>query len=220
MDRNGLVYADLNLLEEPSPSRPPPPCQPQGFFKDSSAHLTVLKLLASGIIILTAAVIGLSIWVIYLRSFSSSKIQGSCNYLNIPNTTNSSSADPEPQNCPPQWKFHQGKCYLFSRGEKNWNESKADCTKKESSMLVIQDVRDLEFVQNTIFEGALFWIGLRAASLETAWTWVDHSPYNQLLFKITGNRNGEVCVQLSKKMAYSENCESEINWICQKNVSS
>ncbi|XP_038615598.1 killer cell lectin-like receptor subfamily B member 1 isoform X2 [Tachyglossus aculeatus] len=216
MDRNGLVYADLNFLEEPSPSRPPHPCQPQGSFQDSSAHLTVLKLLASGIIILIAAVIGLSTWVIYLRSFSSSKIQAGCNYLNNANTTNSSSADAEPQNCPSQWKFHQGKCYLFSRGEKNWAESQADCTEKESSMVLIQD----EFVQNTILTGAMFWIGLRASSSGTAWTWIDHSPYNQSLFAITGGPNVDFCVQLSKRGVYSDSCESEINWICQKNVSS
>uniref|UniRef100_A0A452HJY7 C-type lectin domain-containing protein n=1 Tax=Gopherus agassizii TaxID=38772 RepID=A0A452HJY7_9SAUR len=41
--------------------------------------------------------------------------------------------------CPMDWLSHRGKCYWFSKGNKDWNGSRDDCPRKKSHILVIQD---------------------------------------------------------------------------------
>ncbi|XP_065419948.1 killer cell lectin-like receptor subfamily F member 1 [Chrysemys picta bellii] len=83
--------------------------------------------------------------------------------------------------CPMDWLSHRGKCYWFSKGNKDWNGSRDDCPRKRSHILVIQDQDEMEFIQNITQGKYPVWIGLNVTSPEEKWTWVDGSILNQNL---------------------------------------
>ena len=45
--------------------------------------------------------------------------------------------------CPMHWKRIRDKCLYFSETSKPWNDSLADCSTRESSLLLIQDQEEL-----------------------------------------------------------------------------
>ncbi|XP_032997820.1 killer cell lectin-like receptor subfamily B member 1, partial [Lacerta agilis] len=45
--------------------------------------------------------------------------------------------------CPKQWQLHRNKCYWTSENFKTWDESKRDCSTRDSQLLVIQDKEEL-----------------------------------------------------------------------------
>ncbi|XP_030399433.1 LOW QUALITY PROTEIN: killer cell lectin-like receptor subfamily F member 1 [Gopherus evgoodei] len=118
--------------------------------------------------------------------------------------------------CPMDWLSHRGKCYWFSKGNKDWNGSRDDCPRKKSHILVIQDQDEMEFIQNVTQGKYPVWIGLNVTSPEEKWTWVDGSILNQTLFPVSGPAVRNSCGVIKGNQLRSEMCSAEFKWICQK----
>uniref|UniRef100_A0A452E1N6 C-type lectin domain-containing protein n=1 Tax=Capra hircus TaxID=9925 RepID=A0A452E1N6_CAPHI len=86
---------------------------------------------------------------------------------------------PVPLTCPMPWQQIRDKCLYFHEAFKPWNDSLADCSTRESSLLLIQDKEELRLIQNLINkEGMLFWVGLNFTLPEKKWKWINGSFLN------------------------------------------
>ncbi|XP_073861989.1 killer cell lectin-like receptor subfamily B member 1 isoform X4 [Macaca fascicularis] len=97
---------------------------------------------------------------------------------------------PDLLNCPIYWQQVQEKCLLFSHTVNPWNNSLADCSTKESSLLLIQDKDELTRTQNLIHDKAIsFWIGLNFSLSEKNWKWINGSflSSNEIVLGATGD---------------------------------
>ncbi|KAG8505771.1 Killer cell lectin-like receptor subfamily B member 1, partial [Galemys pyrenaicus] len=114
-------------------------------------HQLALKVGCAGLILLSLAVIGLSV-------------------LERPGLLR----------CPQEWTLVREKCLVFiSSSSKNWSHSVADCSARESSLLLLQDQEELEVIQNHINDrGGNFWIGLNFTASEKKWKWINGSFLN------------------------------------------
>ncbi|XP_075769574.1 killer cell lectin-like receptor subfamily F member 1 isoform X1 [Pelodiscus sinensis] len=120
--------------------------------------------------------------------------------------------------CPMDWLSHSGQCYWFSKGNRDWNGSKEDCSRKRSRLLVIQDQEEMvnEFIQKVTQGKYPVWIGLTVTSPEGRWTWVDGSSLNPNLFPVSGLAVRNSCGVIKGNEIRSEMCSAEFKWICQK----
>uniref|UniRef100_A0A674J789 C-type lectin domain-containing protein n=1 Tax=Terrapene triunguis TaxID=2587831 RepID=A0A674J789_9SAUR len=114
--------------------------------------------------------------------------------------------------CPTDWQLRGDKCYWVSRGRKTWSESRADCSARDSQLLVIQDPEELEFIKDLTKHSHLFWIGLSISSSEKAWIWVDGSRLDQSLFQAPGPAENS-CGAVWGKWIHSDACSSGLHWI-------
>ncbi|XP_067424101.1 killer cell lectin-like receptor subfamily F member 1 [Emydura macquarii macquarii] len=120
--------------------------------------------------------------------------------------------------CPSAWLPHGDKCYWFSTESKIWVRSRADCSVKNSRMVVIQEKHEMEFIGNSIQGKYYNWIGLSASWPGRKWTWVDGSSLNQLLFPVKGSAEENSCGVIKGSQIQSETCNGEHRWICQKDA--
>uniref|UniRef100_A0A8C0WLY7 Uncharacterized protein n=1 Tax=Castor canadensis TaxID=51338 RepID=A0A8C0WLY7_CASCN len=135
-----VIYADLNLsrtsrLENSSRSFPP-----QDICQGPSCHQLALKLGCAVILLLVLSVIGLSVSVVVLIQKSSIE---KCIVDIQENRTETTERSPLVE-CPPDWHSLHNKCLgVFHSTSKSWNDSRSDCSEKESSLLLIQDQEEL-----------------------------------------------------------------------------
>ncbi|XP_055426160.1 killer cell lectin-like receptor subfamily B member 1 [Bubalus kerabau] len=121
--------------------------------------------------------------------------------------------------CPMHWQQIRHKCLYLHETSKSWNDSLADCSTRESSLLLIQDREELRLIQNLINEeGILFWIGLNFTLSEKSWKWVNGSFLNSKILPIFGDVKEGCCVYLSKTQCISDYCAAKNRWICQKEL--
>ncbi|KAB0388114.1 hypothetical protein FD755_003070 [Muntiacus reevesi] len=66
--------------------------------------------------------------------------------------------------CPMHWQQIQHKCFYFHETSKPWSDGLADCSTRESSLLLIQDQEEL--------------IGLNFTLSEKSWKWINGSFLN------------------------------------------
>uniref|UniRef100_A0A8C6A6M8 C-type lectin domain-containing protein n=1 Tax=Marmota marmota marmota TaxID=9994 RepID=A0A8C6A6M8_MARMA len=126
---------------------------------------------------------------------------------------------PHQLQCSKHWLQLQDKCLTIYSSSKTWNDSLADCSQGESSLLLIQDQEELRFIQNLIKnEGNLYCIGLNFTLSEKKWKWINGSLLNHDILKIFGENKENSCAAISKIKVFSENCNSENKWICEKKL--
>nr|XP_028595488.1 B-cell differentiation antigen CD72-like [Podarcis muralis] len=80
--------------------------------------------------------------------------------------------------CPPQWKLFRWKCLWISAEKRTWEESKTDCAKNESLLLILRGPWSAEELQRSqvlmnSLRSTSFWIGLQGIR-----RWVDNSLYS------------------------------------------
>ncbi|CAM5098838.1 unnamed protein product [Natator depressus] len=239
-----IIYADINVLEDASPTSQPSPPKHHDLRGFSHWPGFVLWIALAGDVILATAVIALGMQVFQGRSpqtdtgaVSSVPESSSVAQRNSPGTecnrsledlvsrlkqglchsAQSPSADGSScKLCPMDWLSHRGKCYWFSKDSKTWNESRADCSAKSSRKLVIQDGEEMAFIENITRGLYHVWLGLRVTSPEKNWTWVDSSMLDQTLFPVTGPADMNSCGVIKGNRIHSETCSAEFKWICQK----
>ncbi|XDA75018.1 hypothetical protein R6Z07M_005237 [Ovis aries] len=84
------------------------------------------------------------------------------------------------------WQQIRDKCLYFHEAFKPWNDSLADCSTRESSLLLIQDKEELRLIQNLINkEGMLLWVGLNFTLPEKKWKWINGSFLNSNIIDST-----------------------------------
>ncbi|XP_003803623.1 killer cell lectin-like receptor subfamily B member 1 [Otolemur garnettii] len=212
MDRQ-VVYADLKVSRDSSPKNSSPSSLPQDVCQGPPWHQFALKLGCAGVILLVLSVIGLTVSVISLTQKSSIE---RCS-VNVQQNRNETTESPSPLQCMEPWQSFQDKCLLLSTINKPWNISLVDCSTKKSSLLLIQDQKELRQIQMQIKdEGISFWIGLNFTLPEKKWKWINGSFLNPATLNILGAIKENSCVYITKKDVYSEDCGVEHKWICQK----
>ncbi|XP_040089827.1 killer cell lectin-like receptor subfamily B member 1 [Oryx dammah] len=124
-----------------------------------------------------------------------------------------------PLTCPMPWQQIRDKCLYFHETSKTWNDSLADCSTRESSVLLIQDKEELRLIQNLINEnGMLFWVGLNFTLSEKKWKWINGSFLKSNISPVSGDSKEDSCVCISKTQFISETCAAENRRICQKEL--
>ncbi|XP_030794767.1 killer cell lectin-like receptor subfamily F member 2 isoform X2 [Rhinopithecus roxellana] len=119
--------------------------------------------------------------------------------------------------CPNDWLLNQGKCYWFSTSFKTWKESQRDCTQLQAHLLVIQNVDELEFIQNSLKPGHFGCIGLYV-TFRNLWMWIDEHFLVPELFSVIGPTDDRSCAIITGKWVYSEDCSSTFKGICQRDA--
>ncbi|KAB0348065.1 hypothetical protein FD754_012922, partial [Muntiacus muntjak] len=138
-------------------------------------HNFALKFGCAVIVLLALTVIGLSVSVIFIRQNTS--IEKSS--MDAQENRKEATERPVLLTCPMHWQKFQNKCLYFHETSKPWSDSLADCSTRESSLLLIQDQEELRLIQNLISkEGILFWIGLNLTLSEKNWKWINGSFLN------------------------------------------
>ncbi|CAO2606759.1 Killer cell lectin-like receptor subfamily B member 1A [Lemmus lemmus] len=95
----------------------------------------------------------------------------------------------------------------------------SDCARKGATLLLIQDQEELRFLKDLTREkGISFWIGLNYSLPDKNWRWINGSTLSSDVLNITGYATRNSCVAVSKDKVTSESCDSDINWICQKEL--
>ncbi|CAM4561315.1 C-type lectin domain family 2 member D-like [Lepidochelys kempii] len=113
--------------------------------------------------------------------------------------------------CPERWVGYRGKCYYFSKEEKNWDSSQHFCSSFSASLAAIDTREEKDFMMN--YAGLVeHWIGLRRESSQP-WKWVNGTLFNQQLFEVRAEGD---CAYLSDVFVSSSRCYSLRNWICSK----
>ncbi|XP_077024326.1 killer cell lectin-like receptor subfamily F member 2 [Tamandua tetradactyla] len=140
------------------------------------------------ILIFMIAVNGLKFW---------DKKQG------FPKNVNISSLAGNNSKCLNGWLLNKRKCYWLSTSFKTWKESRHDCTKLQEHLLVIQNLDELGFIQNSLKSGYFSWVCLYITSQGNHFSMIG----------LTANKSRAIVIG---KHVYSEECNSKFNGICQR----
>ncbi|XP_077026115.1 C-type lectin domain family 12 member B isoform X2 [Tamandua tetradactyla] len=79
--------------------------------------------------------------------------------------------------CPRMWQWYQNSCYYFTTNvEKNWINSKEDCTDKNSTLIKIDTLEEKDFlISQPLPKFSFFWLGLSWDPSAGYWSWEDGS---------------------------------------------
>ncbi|KAM4542822.1 C-type lectin domain family 4 member G-like [Odontesthes bonariensis] len=143
--------------------------------------------------------------------------------------------------CLPGWVLLNSSCYFFSYTEsttnkKDWQDSRADCIRRGSDLIVIDNPEEQKFVSDTIDSmrsghdvwSSGFWIGLVDTETEGTWVWINNVTEVEQRYWMDGEPNdighlGEDCAVAVYsannpwKTRYDASCSRrERQWICEK----
>ncbi|XP_049328654.1 CD209 antigen-like protein D [Astyanax mexicanus] len=122
------------------------------------------------------------------------------------------------------WSYFSSSLYYVSTEEKIWTESRNDCRKRGSDLVIINSREEQVFI-NRLRKRQWIWIGLSDGETEGVWKWVDGSELITGFWK-TGQpnnyRNAD-CVFYGFGSDPVKNwadypCNSDLIWICEKRI--
>ncbi|XP_044838537.1 C-type lectin domain family 2 member D-like [Mauremys mutica] len=113
--------------------------------------------------------------------------------------------------CPDGWIRIQGKCYYFSKANRNWTYSQNFCLSHAASLAGIESPQELDSLLP--YEGKLdHWIGLWRDKGQV-WKWANGTKFDDR-FEIQG---GADCVCLDEDLTVTtSSCSTPRKWICSK----
>ncbi|KAE8619577.1 hypothetical protein XENTR_v10009865 [Xenopus tropicalis] len=118
--------------------------------------------------------------------------------------------------CPPDWKLVGFNCYFFSKEPKSWADSRQQCQKLGSDLLIFTDQAEVDALYQYM-QNKRFWIGLQR-NKDQKWNWVDGKA---LTFNRwgTGEPNnagsGEHCGETLSRYWNDLKCGDIIDFICE-----
>ncbi|XP_058864097.1 low affinity immunoglobulin epsilon Fc receptor-like isoform X7 [Acipenser ruthenus] len=78
--------------------------------------------------------------------------------------------------CPCDWKEFSGKCYYFSKGERDWQKAKDFCYNQDAVLAMVKTQQELDYIRGKITSN--HWLGLSDLDTEDAWKWLDGDSVN------------------------------------------
>ncbi|KAJ8338214.1 hypothetical protein SKAU_G00371800 [Synaphobranchus kaupii] len=134
------------------------------------------------------------------------------------------SRDRRRQLCPERWLWAWGSCYYFSVGledDRKWDESMEFCEKHNASLAVIEDHREMEFIQvemRMYQQMEFLWVGLTDRQEEGHWVWQNGRPHqNQSLLKVLWNSEHRDCADVrGDGSLFAASCDAYGAWVCEK----
>ncbi|XP_015234984.1 PREDICTED: C-type lectin domain family 12 member B-like [Cyprinodon variegatus] len=126
--------------------------------------------------------------------------------------------------CPESWLWWRNHCYFFSVGlqdDRQWNESDQFCQQHNSSLVVIEDSAEMDFLQEIMSECTKFpflWVGLTDSKKEGLWLWLNggkaqHSP----LVTVQWDSDERDCADLrGGGTLFASKCDEHGPWVCKK----
>uniref|UniRef100_A0A8C2YJB6 CD209 antigen-like protein E n=1 Tax=Chinchilla lanigera TaxID=34839 RepID=A0A8C2YJB6_CHILA len=127
--------------------------------------------------------------------------------------------------CSWDWTFFQGKCYFFSKSQRNWHDSVTACKEAGAQLVIVESAEEQSFLQQTSKSKGVTWMGLSDLNKEGTWHWVDGSPLSSSLgnYWNTGEPNNigeEDCAEFKNDGWNDGRCENSNFWICKKTATS
>ncbi|XP_067370724.1 C-type lectin domain family 12 member B-like [Channa argus] len=119
--------------------------------------------------------------------------------------------------CPEGWKRFGSSCYFKSTEKKIWLESRKDCVKRESDLVIINSKEEQDFVTK-LNPHEDSWIGLKT-QYQWEWKWVDGSQLTET-FWATGEKHptGFYASCCDKQGRWKSERYYDKNWICEKKI--
>nr|XP_020635056.1 hepatic lectin-like [Pogona vitticeps] len=120
-----------------------------------------------------------------------------------------------------EWKYFHGGCYYFAIEQVIWDTAKTHCEEKNSSLVVIQDKSEQNFLQSRT-RGGRYWIGLHDKDTEGEWRWIDGTNYrtnfkNWKQGQPTDYASNEDCAEINIVGEWNdENCNTQNFYVCEK----
>uniref|UniRef100_A0A673X7D4 Collectin-12 n=1 Tax=Salmo trutta TaxID=8032 RepID=A0A673X7D4_SALTR len=137
----------------------------------------------------------------------------------------SRSTTPAP-GCPSHWSGFSSRCYFFSSGLQrlNFDEAHDFCSNMTSSMIIVRDLEEQQWVRKQIAGKGYFWLGLTDREDENVWKWVDGTLPVFTKWKpgqpdnwSHGHEEGEDCAGLIHEANWNDFfCTDRIGFICQR----
>ncbi|XP_071765579.2 natural killer cells antigen CD94-like [Centroberyx gerrardi] len=126
--------------------------------------------------------------------------------------------------CPERWFWWNGHCYFFSVGlEENlqWDESAEFCQRHNSSLAVITDRSEMEFIQGVMRTFPYFpflWVGLTDSKEEGRWLWRDGAEIQHYMpAKVEWDGEDRDCADLrGGGSLFAADCEAYGPWACKR----
>ncbi|XP_028831532.1 collectin-12 [Denticeps clupeoides] len=130
--------------------------------------------------------------------------------------------------CPPRWRSFRDKCYYLSSGGErlSFEETKEYCSNRTSSMLIINDSAEQQWIRKLIAGRGYFWLGLTDSEEENVWKWVDGTLPAFTKWKpgqpdnwSHGHEEGEDCAGLIHEASWNDFfCTDRIGFICERPI--
>ncbi|MBN3307370.1 COL12 protein, partial [Amia calva] len=125
--------------------------------------------------------------------------------------------------CPPQWTSFRSKCYYFSTERLNFDEAKTYCEGKSSTLVVINNQEEQQWIRRQVAGKGFFWLGLTDREEENTWKWVDGTMPSFTKWKAGqpdnwshGHEQGEDCAGMIHEGYWNDFFCEEINsFICE-----
>uniref|UniRef100_A0A803JQK0 CD209 antigen-like protein C n=1 Tax=Xenopus tropicalis TaxID=8364 RepID=A0A803JQK0_XENTR len=118
--------------------------------------------------------------------------------------------------CPENWQFVGSKCYYISTTTLTWEESKNDCSMRNSNLLILKDKKEMDDLQPSL-KGKAFWIGMTRNF--NAWLWIDSSIPSFTSWAPNEPNNAyfqENCVEIKEGTWNDLNCITKNYYICKE----
>ncbi|OBS81275.1 hypothetical protein A6R68_20494, partial [Neotoma lepida] len=117
--------------------------------------------------------------------------------------------------------FFHGKCYFFSKSQRNWNDSVTACLEVEAQLVIVESDEEQTFLSVISKDKGSAWLGLSYLKEEGTWKWVDDSPMNNSFTKYQKEKQSnkeetEVCAEVTSGLWTCDRCDLKKFWICEK----
>ncbi|KAK6469075.1 C-type lectin domain family 4 member M-like [Huso huso] len=120
--------------------------------------------------------------------------------------------------CPCDWKEFSGKCYYFSKGERDWQKAKDFCYNQDAVLAMVKTQQELNYIGSQVSTD--HHLGLSDLESESNWKWLDRSSVAGSFWNSgePNNANEEDCGEITAGKLNDITCSIKQRWICEKTL--